>query len=67
MHSCNVCAALSLSPSLSNAVACWLQDITWGAGGTTSEQTMDIAIAMRKEFGIVSCQYAKGGLSGFGR
>jgi hypothetical protein len=23
-------------------------DITWGAGGTTSDATMDIAISMRK-------------------
>jgi len=29
-------------------------DITWGAGGTTSDATMDIAISMRKEHGIVT-------------
>ena len=29
-------------------------DITWGAGGTTSDATMDIAIAMRKDHGIVT-------------
>ena len=34
-------------------LGCSDADITWGAGGTTSDATMDIALAMRK-MGIVT-------------
>ena len=40
-------------PGMKQKAAPMYADITWGAGGTTSDATMDIAKSMKHDFGLI--------------